>query len=67
MNVQYSEISTREVVTIGDLVQRALAYSINKRTNKALGVRAVYARVDPKTRWITVSTNRAKPLDFVPC
>jgi len=67
MNVQYSEISTREVVTICDLVERAWSYSINKQINKSLGVRAVYARVDPETRWITVSTNRAKPLDFVPC
>lgn len=67
MNVQYSEISTHEVVTIGGLVERAWSYSILKQTRKALGVRAVYARVDPVTRWITVSTNRAKPLDFVTC
>ena len=67
MNVQYSEISTREVVVIGDLVQQAWAYTIKKRTNKALGIRAVYARVDPVTRWVTVSTNRAKPLDIIPC
>lgn len=66
MEIQYSEISTREVVTIGDLTERAWSYSILKQTRKALGVRAVYARVDPVTRWVTVSTNRAKPLDIVP-
>ena len=67
MTVQYSEIATREVVTIGGLAERAWSYSILKQTRNALGVRAVYARVDPVTRWITVSTNRAKPLDIVPC
>jgi len=69
MNVQYSEISeidTREVVTIDSDVERAWSYSILKQTHKALGVRAIYARVDPVTRLITVSTNRAKPLDIVP-
>lgn len=65
MNVQYSEISTREVVTIGDLIQRALAYSITKRTRKALGNREIWVKRDPATGWVWKSAS-GKPFEILP-
>ena len=65
MNVQYSEISTREVVTIGDLVQRALAYSITKRARKTLGNREIWVKRDPVTGWVHRSTS-GKPFEILP-
>lgn len=65
MNVQYSEISTREVVTIGDLIQRALAHSITKRTRKTLGNREIWVKRDPITGWIWRSAS-GKPFEILP-
>ena len=65
MNVQYSEISTHEVVTIGDLVQRVLAYSITKRTRKALGNREIWVKRDPVTGWVWRSAT-GKPFEILP-
>jgi len=65
MQVKYSEISTREVVVIGDLVQRALAYSITKRTRKALGNREIWVKRDPVTGWVWRSAS-GKPFEILP-
>lgn len=63
--VLYSEISTREIVEIGDLVQRALAYSITKRTRKSLGNREIWVRRDPVTGWVYRSAT-GKPFEILP-
>lgn len=63
--VLYSEISTKEIVEIGDLVQRALAYSITKRTRKALGNREIWVRRDPVTGWVYRSAT-GKPFEILP-
>ena len=63
--VLYSEISIREIVEIGDLVQRALAYSITKRARKALGNREIWVKRDPVTGWVYRSAT-GKPFEILP-
>jgi hypothetical protein len=63
--VLYSEISTREIVEIGDLVQRALAYSITKRARKSLGNREIWVKRDPVTGLVWRSAS-GKPFEILP-
>ncbi len=60
-----SEISTREIVEIGDLVQRALAYSITKRSRKALGNREIWTKRVPGTGVVWISA-MGKPFEILP-